>query len=146
MLSIGQKKEIRRICFFEYACREKDGKPITDHDKEFVIPSLNEIKESIFKEILKLGFSSIERVGPNNANCIIRVFQKSHYHYDDVLTYNIYGAACFTQKSGQWVTSSFGGSQDFKINFSQYIVRHWLHQDEYIDFDLDFFDCYVKVS
>ena len=146
MLSNSQKKDIRRISLFEYACREKKGKPITYDGKEFVIPSLNEIKESIFEEILKLGFCNIHRVEPNTANCIIRVFQKSHYHYDDDLTYNIYGALCFTLSANGWVTRSFGAIQDFKIDYSKQIIKHWLCQDEYIDFDLDFFDCYVRVS
>ena len=62
MLSKSQRESLRRISLFEYACREKEGKPITNHGKEFVIPSLNEIKESIFEKILQLGFSSIKRV------------------------------------------------------------------------------------
>ena len=143
MLSRSQRESLRRICLFEYACREKKGQPIALNGSNFVVPSLNEVKESVFQEILKLGFSSIERVEPNKANCIIRVFQKLHYHYMDNLIYNIYGATCFTQRaSGQWVTSPAG----FEIDYSKHIMRHWLCQDEYIDFDLDFFDCYVKVS
>lgn len=143
MLSKKQKESIRRIYLFEYACRERNGQPITLKGNNFVVPSLNEIKESVFQEILKLGFSSIEQVEPNKANCIVRVFQKLHYHYDTDLTYNVYGASCYTlSHTGQWITSL----ADFKIDYSKHILRHWLCQDEYIDFDLDFFDCYVKVS
>ena len=143
MLSRSQRQSIRRIYLFEYACREKSGQPIALNGSNFVVPSFNEVKESVFQEILKLGFSSIERVEPNKANCIIRVFQKSHYHYDTDLTYNVYGYSCYTlSNTGQWVTSL----ADFKIDYSKHILRHWLCQDEYIDFDLDFFDCYVKVS
>lgn len=143
MLSPNQRKSIRRIYLFEYACRERNGQPITLEGSSFVLPSLNEVKESVFQEILKLGFSNIERVEPNKANCIVRVFQKLHYHYRDNLIYNVYGASCYTlNNAGQWVTSL----ADFKIDYSKYILKHWLCQDEYIDFDLDFFDCYVKVS
>jgi len=146
MLSQRQRKNIRRINLFEYACEEKKGIPVHLGGKEFIVPSLDEVKESVFQEILNLGFSSIERVEPNKANCIIRVFQKLHYHYRDNLTYNIYGATCFTLKHGKWVTSPFGNVQDFKIDYSKHIINHWLSQDECIDFDLDFFDCYVKIS
>ena len=143
MLSRDQRQSIRRIYLFEYACREKNGKPISLNGNNFVVPSLTEVKESVFQEILNLGFTSIELVEPSKANCIIRVFQKLHYHYDVDLTYNVYGATCYTLNNvGQWVTSI----ADFKIDYSKYILRHWLCQDEYIDFDLDFFDCYVKVS
>jgi len=147
MLSKKQKESIRRIGLFEYSCREKKGQPITLDGNNFIVPSLNEVKESVFQEILKLGFSKIERVEPNKANCIVRVFQKLHYHYDTDLTYNVYGASCYTlSHTGQWVTRPSGEIRDFKINYSKYIIRHWLCQDEYVDFDLDFFDCYVKIS
>ena len=146
MLSKSQKESIRRIGIFEYACRERKGHPITHEGKDFIIPAISEIKETAFQEILKLGFSNIEKVEPNKANCIVRIFKKLHYHYDNDLTYNIYGYTCFTLKAGSWVTHSLGAFQDFKIDYSKHILRHWLCQDEYIDFDLDFFDCYVKIS
>ena len=144
--SKSQIEQLRCIGLFEYACREQKGKPITYDGKEFVIPALNDVKESVFREILKLGFSSVERVEPNKANCIVRVFQKLHYHYDYDLTYNVYGAVCFTLKAGKWVTRPFGEIRDFEIDYSKHIIKHWLCQDEYVEFDLDFFDCYVKVS
>lgn len=143
MLSKKQKESIRRISLFEYACKEKKGQPIALDGSNFIVPSLNEVKESVFVEIFKLGFSNIERVEPNKANCIVRVFQKLNYHYDYGLTYNIYGATCYTlNNAGRWVTSS----DEIEIDYSKHIITHWLCQDEYIDFDLDFFDCYVKVS
>lgn len=98
MLSKSQRESIRCIGLFQYACREKKGQPIALDSSNFIVPSFNEVKESVFQEILKLGFSNIERVGPNKANCIIRVFQKLHYHYDTDLIYNIYGFNCFTLK------------------------------------------------
>lgn len=147
MLSKSQRESIRRIGLFEYACKEKKGQPIALDGSRFIVPSLNEVKESIFEKILQLGFSSIERVEPNKANCIVRVFQKLHYHYDYDLTYNIYGATCYTlNNAGQWVTRPSGEIRDFKIDYSKHIIRHWLCQDEYVEFDLDFFDCYVKIS
>lgn len=143
MLSKSQRESIRCINLFKYGCREKKGKPITLDGKEFIIPSLSEVIESVSQEILKLGFSNIERIKPNKANCIIRVFQKLHYHYDNDLTYNVYGYTCYTlNNAGEWVTSK----AHFKIDYSNHIIRHWLCQDEYIDFNLDFFDIYVKVS
>jgi len=143
MLNNNQKEKIRKIMLYEYALKERDGLAIDHTGKNFLIPTFPEIREIIFKQILELGFSKIEIVAPNKANCIIRVFQKLHYKYDSLI-YNLYGAHCFTLKSGKWISTSISGN--FEIDYSDFYSRHWLFQDEYIDFDLDFFDCYVKIS
>lgn len=143
MLNQEQRDAIRKITIHDYSYKEKNGKPIDEDGKEFIIPHLSELKKSIFEQILKLGFSKIERVHPLKANCVIRLYQKLHYVYEDDYIYNLYGAICFTKKSGIWIHSS---SSDFELNHSIYLLRHWIFQDEYIDFDCDFFDCYVKIS
>lgn len=149
MLTKSQKEKIRSINLFEYAIKEKKGKAINWDGSEFVLPTLRQVEDSIYEQILKMGFTKIERVAPNQANCIIRVFQKLHYPYpmwpgrEDI--YNVYGAACFTLRSGKWISTGFN-TEGHEINYSEWKIRHWLCQDEYIEFDFDFFDCYVKIS
>lgn len=147
MLTDVQKESIRNVDIYDYSLKEKKGKAINYDGKKFNIPSFVELKQIIISEILKLGFSKVEIVKPSKANCIIRVYQKLHYNYDfpgETSTYNLYGAHCYTLKSGKWTTSAF--QDDSIINFSEFIIRHWICQDEYIDFDCDFFDCYVQIS
>ena len=150
MLTLNQKKLIRSIHLFKYATKEKrDGKPINWDGTRFVVPSLKEIELLIYEEILKLGFSKVERTSPKYANCIIRVFHKLHYPCDHSsdwkCIYNIYGAACFTLVSGKWTSTGFD-EKITEIDYSKWVIRHWICQDEYIDFDFDFFDCYVEIS
>lgn len=147
MLTYFQKESIRNVTFYDYAFKEKKGKAIQYDGKEFIIPSFVELRQSIISEILKLGFSKVEIVKPSKANCIIRVYQKLHYTYEfggETDTYNLYGAHCYTLNDRKWITSAF--QDDFEINYSKCIIRHWICQDEYIDFDCDFFDCYVQIS
>lgn len=147
MLTDLQKEQIRNVKLYDYSYKEKKGKAITDNGKQFIIPSFVELKQIIFSEIMKLGFSKIEIVKPSKANCIIRVYQKLHYNYDfpvETNTYNLYGAHCYTLKSGKWTTSAY--QDDAIINFSEFTIRHWICQDDYIDFNCDFFDCYVQIS
>ena len=150
MLTLNQKKLIRSIHIFKYATKEKrDGKAINWDGTRFIVPSLPEIEHLIYQEILNLGFSKVERTSPKYANCIIRVFHKLHYNYEDSggykEIYNIYGATCFTLISGKWCSTGFG-EKVTEIDYSKYVLRHWICQDEYIDFSFDFFDCYVEIS
>lgn len=147
MLTNTQKESIRKVDLYDYSLYEKKGKAIQSNGKEFIIPSFVELRQIIFNDILKLGFSKIEIVKPSNANCIVRVYKKLHYKYDSGLStniYNIYGAHCYTLKDRKWITSTF--QYDSEIDYSKCIIRHWICQDEYIDFDYDFFDCYVQIS
>lgn len=143
MLSNEQKERIRRIKIYKSSCSEVKGKPIDQCGREFVIPSFPEIEQIVIEEIIKLGFSKVERVSPYEANCIIRVYKKLHYEYDDDF-YNIYGASCYTLKNGRWTETVFNG--EFEIDYSKHKVGQWVCQDESIVFDCEFFDCYVKVS
>lgn len=135
---------IREIGIHRYSCQEENGKPVTFDGKTFVMLTPNQVKAEIEKEILKMGFSKIRRVSPTWANCIIRVYEKVRYDYEDGLVYNLYGAECYTKDRGCWVTKTSG--ELYRINHERSLHRHWICQDEYIDFDCDFFDCYVRIS
>lgn len=128
---------------YKYTICNNDRNPISFEGQSFVIPSFVEIKETIFNQLRASGFSHINFVHPSKANCIVRIFKSLNYKYEDVF-YDIYGAHCFTRKSGKWISMSKGG--EFEIDFSKFEIRHWLFQDEYIDFNIDFFDCYLKIK
>ena len=149
MLTRKQKEQIRAVSLFKFATKERQGKAFNWDWTRFIVPTLIEVEDLMCQEILKLGFSKVERVSPKRANCIIRVFHKLHYEYvhsrDWKEIYNIYGAACFTLNSGTWVSTGFG-EKVTEIDYSKCVIRHWISQDKYIDFDFDFFDCYVEIS
>ena len=131
---------LEELQLFRCSSKEKEGKPVTYSGKEFVIPSFPEIKEEICKEVLKLGFSKFEIVKPSKANCIIRVFQKLHYQYEYNQIYNLYGAFCYVRSADGFKR------QHCIIDYSECVIKLWLFQDEYIDINCDFFDCYVKIK
>lgn len=145
MLNSKKKEIIRKITVFKCAFYEdKKGKPIYVDNSELIIPSFPQIREMVFDKILKSGFSEIKLVSPGEANCIIRVYTKQHYEYERDIVFNLYGADCFTKKSGKWVSE--GGQGEFDINYSKCVIRNWLYQDEYVDINCDFFDCYCMIK
>lgn len=160
MLSKEQKEKLRNINMYEISYIEKKGIAIIDRtiekkskrgkktistiEEEFIIPSPYQIIESIFKQILGCGFSKVERVSPDNANCIIRVFQKLHHEYEFGIVFNLYGADCFVKSSNGWISESDGST--FQLNYTEHLINQWIYQDEKITFKTDFMDVYVKVS
>lgn len=136
-------EKVSGVKIFEYASREIKGKAIDYKGKEFIIPPLSQIKEQIFKKIYDAGFEKIEIVSPNKANCLIRIFQKLHYKYDYSI-YNVYGVSCYVLKKGKWILESDG--TEFSLDYSKEKIKHWICQDDYIVFDMDFVDLYVKIS
>ena len=159
MLSKEQKKKLRNIHIYELASKEKNGVAIIQKsmskvkrgketfstvEEELFIPSPYQLTESVIKQILACGFSTVEKVSPSDANCIIRVFQKLHYEYEFDLIFNMYGADCFVKGSTGWISECNGDT--FPINYSKCLIGQWLYQDEKVTFDADFVDIYVKVS
>ena len=140
MLTGERKRILEDTTIFRCSSKDKNGKPVTFYGTEFIIPSFPEIKEEICKKILKLGFSNVEIVKPSKANCIIRVFQKLHYKYEDNQIYSLYGAFCYVRSA-----NGFEHQQSI-LDYSECVIRYWMFQDEYIDFNCDFFDCYVKIK
>ena len=136
-------EKIRGVKIYEYASREIRGKAIDYKGKEFIIPQLSELKAEIFKKIYDLGFENIEIVSPNKANCLIRIFQKLHYEHDFSIN-NVYGVNCYVLKNGKWILESDGN--EFPLDYSKEKIKHWICQDDYIVFDMDFLDLYVKIS
>jgi len=145
MLNSSQKKEIRRIKIHDYSFYEKNGQAITHKGQKFNVLGFTQLKKAVFEEILALGFTNIQVVSPRKANCIIRLYQKLHYHYEGSMVYNLYGAECYTLEHFKWVTKEIGkGNRE--INYSKHLITHIIKEDESINFDCEFFDCYVRVS
>lgn len=161
MLSKEQKEKLRNIHIYELACEEKNGVAIirksvpkvkrgketfSTIEEEFVIPSPYQITESIFKQILGCGFSKVEKVSPDNANCIIRVFQKLHHEHEFGVVFNLYGADCFVKSGNAWISECESRGNTFRLNYTEHLIDQWLYQDEKVTFKTDFMDVYVKVS
>ena len=127
MLNTTQKECLKRITLYEHSAIEKNGKSITHKGTPFVVPTFVEIRDIVFKTILDKGFSNIDFVNPNKANCIVRVFIVRHFPAEGLM-FNAYGAQCYTKTFGQWYGKTFG--QELKIDFSKQVVRHWIFQDE----------------
>lgn len=143
ILSKKEAEKVRNISFYKICFNEKKGIPIDNDGKEMIFPTIEELQKMAFQKLSDKGFN-VERVSPSDANCIIHVFKKLHYPYEDEI-HNICGYDCFTKKINRWISTSDMGD-DFELDFSKCVSRHWLYQDEYIDYDCDFFDVYVKIN
>ena len=144
VLSKKEYERIRNIHFYKRSFFEKNGFPVDSKGKKIEFPSLEELYKIAVKQILSEGFREVNRVSPDDANCIIRVFNKCHYPYSRKSIHNLCGFMCFTKNSNNIWTSTCGNSQ-IELNFSKFIQRQYIFQDEYIDYNCDFFDSYVYV-
>lgn len=143
-LNTHQREQLRNIRLYACSSQEKRGKPIIN-DMPFKMLEFQEIFENVKAAIISEGFSTVERVSPKKSNCIIRAYKTKHYKYDDVLTYNIYGSYCYV-RNGLFFTTIDTQGDTFSIDYAHCRTRRWLCQDEYIDFDHEFVDFYVRVS
>lgn len=143
-LSTHQREKLRNIRLYACSTQEKKGKPIIN-GMPFKMLDFQEIFESVKATIISEGFSTVERVSPKQSNCIIRAYKTKHYKYDDVLTYNIYGGYCYV-RNGLFFTTIDTQGDTYSIDYTRCRTRRWLCQDEYIDFNHEFVDFYVRVS
>ena len=147
ILSKRDIKEIRNTHFYKIAYYEKKSIPIDGSGNKIFFPNLEKLQEMALKSLSEKGFQ-IKRVAPNKANCIIRVFNKRHFPYDDYKNelHNVCGfdCFCFSKKLGEWTT--FLNDDEVILDFSKWKIRQWLYQDEYVDYDCTFFDMYLLVT
>ena len=145
MLTKKQREKIRNTNYLEIYNFEEKGLSIQFKEKVH-IPSFVELKNIAFNQILLKGFSKVEQVSPNNANCIIRIFCKMHCYDEFIKTHNLYGFYCFTKgKRNKWI--SYSQSQKvIELDFSDMTLHFLICQDQYVDYNCDFLDCYVKIS
>ncbi len=156
MLNCSQKQLLRqKIRFYDFSIREKRGIAVDCFGNQLVIPSWTALRQNAYQTILMSpDFHLIQRVPsayPDEANCIIRLFQKQHYVYDDGnLIFNLYGFLCFVKnQNDKWTTKQdlFEGCDDteVEIDFSHYVIHH-SYAHECLNIETDFFDFFVKIS
>ena len=122
-----------------FSLRRKNEYPVGPE-----VPCFTEIRDFIIQQIEILGFVVDTQAEKSKCNCIIRVFQDIDYDYGDSLI-TFYGASCFAPRAGQWVSHGLNG-KEFKIDHNNCVWRSWIFQDEYIDFECEFEDFYIKVE
>lgn len=146
-LSKRDIKEIRNTHFYKIAYYEKKSIPVDSCGNKIFFPNLEEIQEMALKSLSEKGFQ-IKRVAPDKANCIIRVFNKRHYPYDEYKNelHNVCGfhCFCFSKKLGKWITLL--EDNEVILDFSKWKIRQWLYQDEYVDYECAFFDTFLLVT
>lgn len=90
-----------------------------------------EILDNIEKQLLIDGIR-LERVSPDKANCIIRIFQKIEY------STKFYGVYCYTKIGSEWVSTLEGEpitlnpkKHSFKFRAEKHVTK-------------EFFDVYIE--
>lgn len=106
------------------------------------LPRMEELQKLAFTQLEKHDFI-VERVLANNANCIIRVFNKLHFLHDNQLS-NVIGFNCFTKKATKWTSISVELT-DLNYDWTKCQIHLPFHSNEYILYDCEFFDTYVSV-
>lgn len=139
MLTATQKEAIQRINILETFTKTVNGRILTPGKKDIIVPTFFEIKKSILNKLQPVGLTTIECVKPYRANCIIRVYQNLDYQYESLIL-SVYGVKCYVKVNNIWTTAD-----NSKIDFSSFTLRQYFFQDEYIDHNCEFFDCYVKI-
>lgn len=147
-LTEKQKNVIRQIRCLDYSDIEMDGKAlsvISGKTEEFIIPQFGEIQEKVFSAIkASTTVTKLTRCSPEEANCIIRIFQDLHHKHDWDFCYNIYGAECYTKRNGFWLTSD--GISAYGINFECCRFRLPLEPDDSLLVDAKFVDCFIRID
>ena len=128
---------------------ERDGKNyryVNGRREEFIVPQFSEILQAVYNKIHRAGFVKIEHCNPQNANCIIRVYQNLHCRFN-FGTYYMYGADCFTNENGVWLTESYS-KRPIALKYDHYEVFKFVIAEEKIKvkFKTEFMDCYVRIS
>ena len=104
-------EQVRKITYEnKQFCRiknnKKKGKDKKINEDDYVEAfSFEDIKEVLFKEIKKLGFSHIEETSPQRANCIIKLYRLKSFCADKSAIEVTYVAHCFTAKAREWYTN-----------------------------------------
>lgn len=146
MLNEKQKEKLRKIKIYQSS---EVAKIFRDPDKDMLIPSFENILDIAFEQLLKNEFSKVERVAPDKANCIIRIYRKRNFEYESALLttlIHLYGADFFIlEEDGKWLGDNFE-----EINPSEHIVQHYISPYRnpifIADIPVDFFDVFVKIS
>lgn len=136
MLTKKQKNALRTIDFSKCDWKVK-GESNNGSNISFV-----QMKAKTLREILRLGFYSVENANPKEANCLIRLYQKGYCYKSNI--YTLYGSQVFTKRFGKWVSKNAMGGQ-LKLDHSKCMIVKWLSEDECFQVEAEFFDVYLKI-
>ena len=142
MVTKEQRDDIRSIKFYSEFVGTKEGISF-DNKKKVHIPGMLELKDMAFKRIIETGYSKIERVKPSLANCIVRVFYWRQNGISKNVMSCVYGYNCYVKENQKWLTGLDG---NLEINFSEHKIGRWVCPDDYIVYNCDFADFYVKIT
>lgn len=142
MTTKSQREKLRKIMILECGVENIHRSSDTTHMR----PTCENIKNEILKKMDdELGIKKLQRVSPYRANLVIRVFFKYYYEYEEQY-YHVYGANCFTKRSGNKFFTSITKCDDFGLCYPDFVVvRNTICQDEYIDMVCDYVDYYYLV-
>lgn len=169
MLTREQKQQLRNLSEFKFFFNERNGIVMDNTGEKTVhFPSTEEIRSNVFNQIRNLGFTSITVVNtPRKANVILRIVSKKHQPYDGKEIHNLYGNYCFVRYGFSWIiTCPHGEIRKTKVdspipfswlttspcgntfyrNAEKASIRIWFYQDEYVEYDCDFVDIYLKIK
>ena len=106
---------------------------------ECKIPYIEDLSKSAISKLKELGFF-VERVEPQKANCIIRVFRDDNLKYEGD-THWMYGVEVYIKTS-----NIFYSKFNVKIDYATFKVRKWFFQDESTIMEPNFVDYYLRVK
>lgn len=141
-LTLKQKREVGKIrldwCFLVNA----RGHPMGVFPKGR-LPFLEEVRNMVFEKLQEMGYQT-KRIRPNDANCVVRVYNMLEYEHNGE-NYCLLGAICYTKAHGanKWVCYDENGNEEVMeyencnvaVNFSDVIIS----------VKTEFFDTYVNV-
>lgn len=149
MLTREQKQQLNELNDFKFFFNERNGIALDNLSKEPVyFPNSKETLFRVIDQIRDLGFASITVLSSPTkykANVILRVYSKRHQPYDCKEIHNLYGHYCFVRHWFSWITTSPRGDTMHR-NPKKASLRVWFYQDEYVDYDCDFVDFYLKIK
>lgn len=141
-LTLKQKREVGKIrlewCFLVNA----RGHPIGVFPKGR-FPYLEEVRTMVLDKLKSMGYQ-VKNIRPNDANCVIRVYNKLGYKHGDE-EYCLLGAICYTKAHGanKWVWYDKNGEEHVLDYETCKIEENFRDGCETVE--TDFFDTYVKV-
>lgn len=140
-LTRGKRAILKKDEFIQIWETTNEGKngAVEEIGDEIILPSFEELFEKTTQKLLEKGYQ-IERIAPNKANCVIRVFKHECFETGVVLTY-IYGVRTYL-KTFKGMISSHNSFIDYK----NHEIKLVFCQDEYTIVKPNFVDYYVKLT
>lgn len=141
-LTLKQKKDVGKIrlawCFFV----NSRGHPLGVFPKKR-LPYLEEVRTMVYEKLESMGYQ-VKKVRPNDANCVIRVYNQLDFSLGDE-KYCLLGAICYTKAHGanKWVWYD-EENVEHVLDYESCKIEEKI-KGEVNEVEVEFFDTYVKV-